>query len=79
MTAPPPHAADTALSRLFTGANANPNVSWISIPGGQTRCAAGETADQSVVRTGRGRRSRRGAESVFLVWCGLASRPGRWR
>ena len=69
MTAPPPHAADTALSRLFTGENANPNVSWFSIPGGQTLCAAGETADQLFfVRTGRLGVFRRGAgqESVFL-------------
>jgi len=67
--APPPHAADTALARLFTGETANPNVSWFSIPGGQTLCAAGETADQLFfVRTGRLGVFRRGAgqESMFL-------------
>jgi NTE family protein len=67
--APPPHAVDTALARLFTGETANPEVSWFSIPGGQTLCAAGETADQLFfVRTGRLGVFRRGAgqESIFL-------------
>jgi NTE family protein len=67
--APPPHGADTALARLFTGDTANPEVCWFSIPGGQTLCAAGETADQIYfLRTGRLGVFRRGAgqESIFL-------------
>jgi NTE family protein len=67
--AAPPHAADTALSRLFTGDTANPEVCWFSIPGGQTLCAAGEAADQIYfLRTGRLGVFRRGAgqESTFL-------------
>ncbi|HEX4180139.1 MAG TPA: patatin-like phospholipase family protein [Caulobacteraceae bacterium] len=69
MIAPPPHGADTALARLFTGDTANPEVCWFSIPGGQTLCAAGETADQIYfLRTGRLGVFRRGAgqESIFL-------------
>jgi NTE family protein len=67
--APPHHASDSALERLFTGDTAHPDVSWFSLPGGQTLCAAGETADQLYfLRTGRLGVFRRGAgqESIFL-------------
>jgi NTE family protein len=65
----PDHAAETALAQLFTGQTANPNVSWFSLPGGQTLCAAGESADQLFfLRTGRLGVFRRteGLESHFL-------------
>ncbi len=69
MAEPSPHAVDTALARLFTGETAHPDVSWFSIPGGQTLCDAGENADQIFfLRTGRLGVFRRnaGQESIFL-------------
>ena len=65
----PDHVVDTALARLFTGEAANPHVSWFSLPGGQTLCAAGDTADQLFfLRTGRLGVFKRtqGQESHFL-------------
>ena len=50
----PDSVADSALAALFTGAATARDVTWVSLPGGQTLCDTGETADQLFyLRTGR--------------------------
>jgi NTE family protein len=65
----PDSVADSALAKLFTGDAMAREVSWFSLPGGQTLCEAGEKADQLFfVRTGRLGAIRReeGQEPQFL-------------
>ncbi|MEI9964095.1 MAG: cyclic nucleotide-binding domain-containing protein [Caulobacteraceae bacterium] len=42
----PEHIEDTALSRLFVGAKASPDVAWFTLPGGRILFHAGETPDR---------------------------------
>jgi NTE family protein len=54
MASLPDSVADTALARLFAGANASPHVSWFSLPGGQHLYDAGSAADDLFfLRAGR--------------------------
>jgi NTE family protein len=65
----PDSVADSALARLFTGDAMAHDIVWFSLPGGQTLCEAGETADQLFfLRTGRLGAIRReeGQEPQFL-------------
>jgi NTE family protein len=65
----PDSVADSALAKLFTSDAMARDVSWFSLPGGQTLCEAGETADQLFfLRAGRLGAIRReeGQEPQFL-------------
>jgi NTE family protein len=65
----PDSVADSALARLFAGDAMARDISWFSLPGGQTLCDAGEKADQLFfLRTGRLGAIRRedGQEPQFL-------------
>jgi NTE family protein len=65
----PHHVAESALAQLFTSAKVMAEVTWFSLPGGQTLCEAGEQADQLFfLRTGRLGAIRReeGQEPQFL-------------
>jgi NTE family protein len=65
----PDSVADSALAKLFTGDAMAREVTWFSLPGGQTLCETGETADQLFfLRTGRLGAIRReeGQEPQFL-------------
>jgi NTE family protein len=65
----PDSVADSALAKLFTGDAMSREVTWFSLPGGQTLCETGETADQLFfLRTGRLGAIRReeGQEPQFL-------------
>jgi NTE family protein len=65
----PQGIADTALARLFLRDTVLDEVNWFSLPGGQTLCEAGETADHLFfLRTGRLGAIRRdeGHEPQFL-------------
>ena len=65
----PDSVADSALAKLFTGDAMAREITWFSLPGGQTLCETGETADQLFfLRTGRLGAIRReeGQEAQFL-------------
>jgi NTE family protein len=65
----PDSVADSALAHLFTGDVMEREVTWFSLPGGQTLCEAGEVADQLFfLRAGRLGAIRReeGQEPQFL-------------
>lgn len=65
----PDSVADSALARLFAGDALALDISWFSLPGGQTLCEAGDKADQLFfLRTGRLGAIRReeGQEQQFL-------------
>jgi NTE family protein len=65
----PDSVADSALARLFASEALAPEVSWFSLPGGQSLCEAGEPADQLFfLRAGRLGAIRReeGQEPQFL-------------
>lgn len=65
----PDSVADSALAHLFTGDALAREITWFSLPGGQTLCEAGERADQLFfLRTGRLGAIRReeGQEPQFL-------------
>jgi NTE family protein len=65
----PESIADSALAQMFTGDGLAREVSWFSLPGGQTLCEAGEVADQLFfLRAGRLGAIRRedGHEPQFL-------------
>ncbi|MDR3513505.1 MAG: patatin-like phospholipase family protein [Caulobacteraceae bacterium] len=65
----PDSVAGSALAHLFTGDALAREISWFSLPGGQTLCEAGERADQLFfLRTGRLGAIRReeGQEPQFL-------------
>ncbi len=65
----PDSVADSALAKLFTGDALAREIAWFSLPGGQTLCETGETADQLFfLRTGRLGAIRReeGQEPQFL-------------
>ena len=65
----PDSVADSALAKLFTGDAMAREITWFSLPGGQTLCEAGEKADQLFfLRTGRlaAIRHEEGQEPLFL-------------
>jgi NTE family protein len=65
----PDSVADSALAKLFTGDAMARDVTWFSLPGGQTLCETGEQSDQLFfLRTGRLGAIRReeGQEPQFL-------------